>query len=102
MAVMDAILIPGAPRATKIAALAGSASSAEQLLGPRKLFLITGDGDFHLRFGQTGMDAATVADLLVPTDAGAVWDTGDEFTHIRVFNPGAGAINVYIMPLTRN
>lgn len=107
MAVMDAILTPGEPRGTQTAGLGASASTAELLLGPQQIFVISGRGasgasaSLHIRFGRTGMAAAAATDFFVPACAMPTFDTGSEFTHVRVFNPNAGAIDVHILKLSK-
>ena len=100
MALMDAILAPGKERGNKIAALATVTSSTEQVLGEQTIFAINSDEDAHIRFGITGMGAATVADFRIPANVTQVFGMSS-FTHIRVFNNGAGDSDIYIYPLSR-
>lgn len=101
MAVQDAILIPGQDPAIQINNLAATTSSTEQNLGKNKLFSIVATGDFTIRFGRIGMGAAVATDFLIPANAIVVFDTGNPFTHIRVFNLGASTIDVHILGLSR-
>lgn len=101
MAVIDAVLVPSQEPVLKIAALAAAASSAEQLLGKNQLFAISATDDFHISFGVTGMGVASAADFRIPIDAIVVLDSGQAFTHLRVFNNTAANIDVYILPLSR-
>lgn len=101
MAVQDAIFAPGKERGNKIAALAATTSSTEQSLGSDVIFAINSPVDIHIRFGVTGMGAATVADFRIPAEATLTFQTGQAFTHIRVFNSDASATDVYILPLSK-
>ena len=101
MAVQDAVLVPSQELVLKVAALAAAASSAEQNLGKNQLFAINATDEFHIKFGVTGMGVAANTDFRIPKDAVVVYDTGQAFTHIRVFNDTGVAIDVYIQPLSR-
>jgi len=101
MAVIDAILVPGQDSAVKVAALATATSSAEQLLGKNQLFAIHGTGDFHIRFGVAGMGAGVATDFLLPSGQVHVFDTGQAFTHVRIFNDSGANIDFYILSLSR-
>ncbi len=101
MAVIDAILVPSQDPAIKVAAIVTTASSAEQLLGKNQLFAIHATDSFHLRFGVTGMGAGVATDFLLPGGQIHVFDTGQAFTHVRVFNDSGGNIDFYIQPLSR-
>jgi len=100
--VFDGILKPAAAPAIKIAALAAVTSSAEQSLGSNRIFAINATQDITIKFGVTGMGAATAADFRVPASQTQVYDTGFEFTHIRVFNLHASSTaDVYIQFLSK-
>jgi len=97
----DAILVPAVGRGSKIAGLGASASSAEQLLGPNRTFIIVGSDAFHLRLGRTGMGAADATDFRIPANTAVTLDSGPEFTHFRVFNSTVAAIDIYYWPASR-
>jgi len=83
--------VPGyAGDAVVTATLGAAASTAEIILGTNATFRITCAGDFHVRFGNAGMAAATVADFQYA--AGTVTDlfTGDHTDRIRVFSTAGG------------
>ena len=101
MAVIDAVLVFGQDPAIKVAALATANSSAEQLLGKNQLFAIHATGDFHIRAGVTGMGAGVATDFLLPSGQVHVFDTGQAFTHIRIFNDSGSNIDFYILSLSR-
>ncbi len=101
MAVIDAILVPSQEAVIKVAGLVTTASSAEQLLGKNQLFAIHATGDFHIRFGVTGMGAGVATDFLLPSAQVHVFDTGQAFTHVRIFNDSGSNLDFYILPLSR-
>lgn len=101
MATLDAILVFSQEPVIKIAALAADTSSTEQLLGKNQLFAVHGTDGFHIKPGATGMGAAAATDFLLPGGQVHVFDTGQAFTHIRLFNDTASAIALYIQPLSR-
>lgn len=101
MAVFDAILVPSQESVIKVAGLVTANSSAEQLLGKNQLFAIHGTGLFHIRFGVTGMGAGVATDFLLPSGQVHVFDTGQAFTHVRIFNDTGSNIDFYILPLSR-
>jgi hypothetical protein len=102
MAVFSAILIPGGAGATKVAALASGTSSAETLVGQNQIFAINATKDITVKFGVAGMSAAAATDFRVPANSTMTFDMGHPFTHVRVFNLDAAAVDVYILPLCRN
>jgi hypothetical protein len=102
MAVLAAILLPGQDPDIKVAGLAATTSTAEQLLGKNKLFAINATQDICIKFGVTGMSAAAATNFRIPANQTAVFDTGEAFTHIRVFNLGSSAADIYAKGLSRN
>jgi len=101
MAVLDAILVPSQEDATRIAAVAASASTAAQSLGKNQLFAIQGTDTFHIAFGVSAMGAADINDFQLPGGQVHVFDTGQAFTDIRLFNSTGSPIDIYIQPLSR-
>ncbi len=101
MATFDAVFVPASQRGSKVDDLAGTTSSVELAVCRNCIVAITASGDYHIRFGQTGMDAADADDFLVPSGIVFQFDAGREWTFFRVFNPGASAIDVHYMFLSR-
>jgi hypothetical protein len=101
LAVQSAILVPAGDAVIKIAALAATTSSAQQSLGTNRIFAINADQDITIRFGNTGMAAADNTFYRIPANQQTTLDTSDQFSFIRVFNLGASAANVWILPLSR-
>jgi hypothetical protein len=102
LAVFDAVLVPAQEAPLKVAALAASTSSAEQSLGKNTIFAINATKDITIKFGVTGMGAAAATDFRIPTNATMTFDTGEAYTHIRVFNlDGAATADIYITKLSR-
>jgi hypothetical protein len=78
----------GEPAVT--ATLGAAASTAEIVLGPQAIFLITCAGDFHVVFGNANMAAATVAAFQYPANSVQTLQTGDHTDRIRVFSTAGG------------
>ena len=98
MAKLDAIF-SAAKDHQKVTALGAAASSVELNIGKRRVVAISATGAYHIAFGVTGMAAASAGNFLVPNGVISVWSMGTENTHIRIFNSGGSAIDVYILPL---
>lgn len=106
MAVFSAILgFSGDAGAT--ASLNTVTSTAEIVLGPNAIFAIratsatAGSGDFNLKFGNSGMAAASATDFQFPSNQVFTLQTGDHTDRIRIFNPGAAAITYWVQRLDR-
>lgn len=98
---MDAIFHPGEASPTKTSPTTG-ASTAEIIIGVNKIFMYSADGDTHIFFGNTGMGAATAANgMYIPAKSVLVLELPNRFSAIRIFNPTAGTVNTYILPLSR-
>ena len=102
MAMFDAILVPAQTRSTKIAALGATTASAEQAMGKNTIFAIVADGTCNIRFGPAGsVPAPDATDFLVPTGAILTFDVGAQWTSFKIYNPTGGAINAYVMILSK-
>lgn len=99
MATFSAIFAPGIT--TKVVALAGSASSAEIVLGKDvKFAIVATTSPINIAFGQPGMAAADATGFLIPAGVIASFDLGNAYTSIRVFNNTAStATDVYVLQL---
>lgn len=95
MAVFSHVAVPAASRAVKTNVSA--ASSAEVVVAKNALVMFVADAALNLRFGRSGMGAATNADMLIPANTPMTFDLGDEFDRYRVFGSG----NLYALLLTR-
>ena len=100
MALFDALLVPGAARATKVSPLS-TVSTAEQLVGKNFKFWICADQDIHIRFGDTGMSAADVADQYVPSKTPIMVDLGNDYTAFRCYNPSGSTANIYYIRMSQ-
>lgn len=102
MAIFAHVLVPAGEAAIKIAALAASTASSEQVLGNGMLFAINGDQDLTIAFGVAGMAAPTNAAFRIPANQTYTFDLGRNYDRIRVFNlSSTTAANIYIQPLSR-
>lgn len=105
MATFAAVFSFSAEAATT-ASLNATTSTSEIVLGNDRKFLIRATGDFNLKMGITGMSAASASDFqLAGAAAGSgapvyTLCTNSAQDRIRIFNPGGGAINYWIQPLT--
>lgn len=101
MATFTSIFHPATAIPTKVASLAGTSSSAELDFPNRRIIAIEATGDINVAFGNSGMAAASATGWLIPAGSTHQFDLGTEWSAIRVFNPGATAVDVYIMELSR-
>ena len=101
MAVFDAILTPYDEAAQKVTALATATSSAAVSLGKNSIFSIVGTQDFHIRFGVAAVGEGVTGDFLIPANTITVFDLGNKFTHIRMFNDSGSNVDLYIQKLSR-
>jgi len=76
--------------AVTTATLGAAASTAEIVLGVDQVFLVTCAGDFHVKFGNTGMAAASVSDFQFPANSVQQLYTGDHTDRIRIFSTAGG------------
>jgi hypothetical protein len=72
------------------ATLGAAASTAEIVLGADQIFFITCAGDFHVKFGNSGMAAAAASDFQFPANSVQTLGTGDHTDRIRVFSTAGG------------
>lgn len=109
MAVFTSVFGFSGDATQKTTALATVTASAEIIIGPEALFAIVGRGSganvlggaFNLVFGNSGMAAPTAANFQMPGATVFFLQTGDHADRIRVFNPDATAIDVYVQRLDR-
>lgn len=104
----------GIENVTKASPTTG-ASTAEIAIGPRQLFMLsafaattpTGLSNINLKFGPAGLSAAANTDIGLPISgpgfsvSPTFWETGDEFTSIRVFNNTSATVDVYVTLINR-
>lgn len=77
------------------ASLAATTSTSAISIGVRNLAMLSVNGTFHLRRGTSTIDAAGANDLQLPAGV-YMLDSGVSYTDIRIYNPGASAINYWI------
>ena len=100
MATYTAIFVPTGEVDT--ASLNATTSTAAIVIGNNRLFAITATGVIHIAFGNSGMAAADANDFRLPLGVIATYDLAAQNSQIRIYNPGAGAINYYIQYLSRS
>lgn len=81
------------------AAITGTSSTGEIILGSYALFAINGAGDLNIRFGNAGMPAASATDFRIPGGLIATYRMPKQYDRIRIFNAGASSISYWIQPL---
>lgn len=101
MALLASYLTVSQSPCIKVAALAASTSSSAQSIGARQVFAINATQDITIRFGTSGMSTAAATNFRIPANQTATFEMSDAFTHIRVFNLGASAADIYIQTLSR-
>src|SRR5215472_1666114 len=102
MATFQAVFVPSTPTPTKLAALGGTSSSAEVVFNNNAIIAIQATGNCQVKFGISGMSAADNTCWFIPSGATQEFDLGNSYDRVRIFNPTAGNIDVYIMQLSRN
>ncbi len=103
MAVFSSIFIPSGQPPVKIAALATTTASAEQVFGNNSIIAVNADQDITINWGQSGMAAPTTTDFRLPAGTTMLFDLGQAYDRFRVFNQSSTtAANVYIKSFVRN
>lgn len=106
MAIFTSIFVPkggstaGSTTNDLTATIATVTSSAEIVLGRYTIFAINANTDLNIRFGNSGMPAASVADFRLPANAIAVYQVPAQWDRLRVFNPSGGNSTYWIQPLS--
>lgn len=101
MAVMDAVF-SFTDVAPTTATLATGASSAEIELGAGSLWAYVADTVSYIRFGVTGMGAASASYFRIPANTMLTISMNRNLTHIRIFNNSGGNCIYHIVPLYRS
>lgn len=103
MAVFAALLAPAgsstgtqSSRSDLTGTILTTASSAEILMGAYQYIAINANGDMNIRFGGTGLPAATASDFRIPANTIAVYPISKMNPAIRIFNPGGSTITYWI------
>lgn len=82
-------------------ALVAAGSTADIVLGVRRIYTIIADSAIHVRWGLSGTIAnAAAGDFLIPANTGVTMYMGENFDRLRVFAASGATGNVYVMPLT--
>jgi hypothetical protein len=100
MAVLDALYVQGKERGAVVATLATLTSTAELAIGNDLGILVCCTGDSHIRFGLTGMGAADATDTYIPAKTMVSFGMGP-WTHVRIYNPTGGNIDVHYSTLSK-
>lgn len=99
MATLDSIFYPSGEDAT--GTVAGTTASAEIPIGKNRIFALIADQDCHIKFGGSGLSAASTSNFKLFSGIIARFDMGDVVQSLSIYNPGSTTLNYYIMYLTR-
>lgn len=86
-------------RADLSASVSGTTSTAEIDFSAYQYFAINANGDINIRFGPTGLPAATAADFRIPANSTYIYPVSKQNQAIRIYNPGGTSITYWIQPL---
>lgn len=101
MAFVSQILAFAHDRGTKIAALGATTASAEQAVGVNCIIVINADTDINIRFGPVGsVPTPDATDYRIPANQQVTLAVPRSNTSFKVFNPTAGASNIYWQKLS--
>jgi hypothetical protein len=83
------------------ASLGATTSTSAISLGSETVHFISATGAYHIKVGTSGLSAASATDFYIP--AGVIYTLylNRNNTHIRIYNPGASAINYFIQPVEK-
>ena len=76
-------------------------SSAEISIGNNRIFVLNADQDVMIKFGLTGMSAATATDFRIMANTYVIFDMGTQVGFIRLFNNGASTANWFVQYLSK-
>jgi hypothetical protein len=97
MAVLSAVFALADNKPTK-QTIAQSAAGAEVAVGADNIICVVATGDCHIALGATGMGAPDATNFYIPAKSFVQIDTGNK-GFIRVFNPTASNIDVFIQQM---
>jgi hypothetical protein len=101
VATLQSVFIPSTEVPTKITALAGTTASSTLTFNQNAILAIEATGNINVTFGNLGtIETADATGWLVQSGAVAEFDLG-QFDSIVIWNPGASAVDVYVLQLAR-
>lgn len=100
MATQSAIFIPEAGNG-QTASLAAATSTGELVIGTNRIFAVNATDDVNIKFGNSGMAAASAADFRIPANTVATFDLGSYTDRVRLFNNTAASVTYWILMLSR-
>ena len=103
MATIQSVFIPATSIPTKITALAGTMASATITLSKYRIFAVTATGGVNITFGNAAgpVITADATGWLIPGGGVAEFELGSEWDSFQFYNPGASAVDIYILSLSR-
>lgn len=99
MATFDCILTPGEVDST--GTVSAGTSSAEIDIAPNQIFYLIANGDLNIRFGSTGLGAASASNFYLPGKTGTRYDSGRTGMAMRLWNPTSGSVIWWIQTLVK-
>lgn len=110
MATFSAVFAPATTDATaKVSALAAATSSGEVVLNKDAKFVVIANTTpgvtattpgIHVKFGQSGMAAATAASFFIPVNTYVSFDLSNAWDRMRFFNQDTVTVDIYVMQLS--
>lgn len=93
---MDAFVILE-PSGDHVESLASVTSSAAIVIGTRKKFILTVDGDFNIKRGLVGVGAAAATDGLMTAGSYTMMSASKAWDRIRIYNPNGSAVSISVI-----
>lgn len=95
MAIFSSVLAPAGAGQDLTASIGTTTSSAEILLTAYQYFAICANQDINIRFGPTGVSAASASDFRIPANTIAIYPVSKQNPALRIFNPDASTSVTY-------
>lgn len=90
----------GTAGGVQTASLNAATSTAEIVFSKASRLAIAVTGNANVRFGNSGMTAASASDVPLWGSSTSLFNLGTSAgDRIRIFNPGASAITYYVFPI---
>jgi len=78
-----------------------TSSGTEHSIGSHNLVILTADGNCFFRLGPSGVADAVSTDIPLWATTYVQVDMSNQFNSIKFYNPGAGNIHCYIIPIEK-
>lgn len=102
MATFSAVLTPSTVIPTKVSALGATTAGSTITFSKDAVLAITATGNVNITFGlASNMATAAGTGWLIASGSVAEFDLGSCFDSIAFYNPGASAVDIYILQLVK-